>query len=606
MIQKFEGMPANIITRDNVFVLVDEAHRTTSGKLGNYLMGALPNATYIGFTGTPIDKSQYGQGTFIIFGKDDPPKGYLDKYSIAESIEDGTTLRLHYSLASNELTIDEELLEKEFLDLKEAEGISDQDELNKILDKAVTLKNAIKSKNRIEKVAEFIAKHFRENVEPLGYKAFVVAVDREACALYKDELDKHLPVDYTQVVFSPFYNDNEFLKKFHLDEEEEKRIRKNFISPEKNPKILIVTNKLLTGFDAPILYCMYLDKPMRDHVLLQTIARVNRPYEDEFGRKKPAGFVVDFIGIFSKLEKALAFDSTDIEGIIDDIEELKERFIELIDKARNEFLEKLQGESPDKKVEFILTYFEDEQRRNEYYQLYREVIDIYNIVSPDEFLRPYLDTVDLLTRIYKILKEAYEQKFDVDKELTKKVEELVKKNIKQSEISDGIEIVEINEELINELENQKKSDKEKIFSWTLGIIRTIDKLGDLHYLKSIKEKAEQIVEKYKDHQISTKEALDDLKKLIQEMNEAQKEMIEKQMDETTFTIYWLLKKSGVVDYENIAREIKQKFDEHPHWKVSEQEERELGTEIISILLRINCSIDFASDFKNQLFSYLKG
>ncbi len=133
----------------------------------------------------------------------------------------------------------------------------------------------------------------------------------------------------------------------------------------------------------------------------------------------------------------------------------------MIGKAQNEFITKLKGESTDKKVEFILTYFEDEQRRNEYYLLYREIIDIYNIISPDEFLRPYLETVDVLTRIYKILKEAYEQKFDVDKELTKKVEELIKKNVKQSEISDGIEIVEINEDLINELENLKKSNKEK-------------------------------------------------------------------------------------------------------------------------------------------------
>ncbi|MCX6803843.1 MAG: HsdR family type I site-specific deoxyribonuclease, partial [Candidatus Diapherotrites archaeon] len=103
MIHKFENMPAEINERNNIFVLVDEAHRTTGGDLGNYLMGALPNATYIGFTGTPIDKTSHGRGTFITFGKDDAPNGYLDKYGIAESIRDGTTIKLHYSLASNEL-----------------------------------------------------------------------------------------------------------------------------------------------------------------------------------------------------------------------------------------------------------------------------------------------------------------------------------------------------------------------------------------------------------------------------------------------------------------------------------------------------------------------
>jgi type I restriction enzyme R subunit len=133
MIHKFEDMPERMNTRENIFVLVDEAHRTTGGKLGNYLLGALPNATYIGFTGTPIDKTTYGKGTFITFGIDDPPHGYLDKYSIAESIADGTTVPLHYTLAPNELLVDKETLEKEFLGLVEAQGMSDVKELNKVL-----------------------------------------------------------------------------------------------------------------------------------------------------------------------------------------------------------------------------------------------------------------------------------------------------------------------------------------------------------------------------------------------------------------------------------------------------------------------------------------
>ncbi|MEA1999468.1 MAG: HsdR family type I site-specific deoxyribonuclease, partial [Euryarchaeota archaeon] len=207
MIHKFDGIPEEINTRENIFVLVDEAHRTTGGKLGNYLTGALPNATYIGFTGTPIDKTAYGKGTFIVFGKDDPPYGYMDKYSIAESIEDETTVPLHYTLAPNELWVDKETLEKEFLDLKDAEGMSDVEELNKVLEKAVTIRNMLKNKERVGKVARYVADHYKECIEPMGYKAFFVAVDREACALYKDELDRHLPKDYSRAVFSPDHND---------------------------------------------------------------------------------------------------------------------------------------------------------------------------------------------------------------------------------------------------------------------------------------------------------------------------------------------------------------------------------------------------------------
>ena len=197
--------------------------------------------------------------------------------------------------------------------LAEAQGVADPEELNAILDRAVELKEIMKSPQRMEKVAEFVARHFKENVEPMGFKAFLVAVDREACALYKKALDRYLPAECSRVVYSGSLNDSALLKEFWIDEEEEKRLRKTFLKKDTQPKILIVTEKLLTGFDAPILYCMYLDKPMRDHVLLQAIARVNRPYEDEAGLTKPFGFVLDFVGIFEKLEEALAFDS-DVVG----------------------------------------------------------------------------------------------------------------------------------------------------------------------------------------------------------------------------------------------------------------------------------------------------
>jgi type I restriction enzyme, R subunit len=136
-------MPANINTRPNVYVLIDEAHRTTGGDLGNFLMAGLPNATFIGFTGTPVDKTIYGKGTFKTFGGEDD-KGYLHKYSISESIEDGTTLPLYYDLAPNEMLVPHEVMEKEFLALAETERIADIEELNKILERAVNLKNFLK------------------------------------------------------------------------------------------------------------------------------------------------------------------------------------------------------------------------------------------------------------------------------------------------------------------------------------------------------------------------------------------------------------------------------------------------------------------------------
>lgn len=171
-IHKFDRMPAGINERKDIFVFIDEAHRSVEGDLGNYLTGALPNATLIGFTGTPVDKTAYGKGTFKVFGREDE-NGYLDKYSIMESIKDGTTVGLKYKLAPVEMRVPAETLEKEFLSMAETEGLNDIKNLNRVLDRAATLKTFLKSNERIPLVAEYAAKHFKETVLPLGYKAFL-------------------------------------------------------------------------------------------------------------------------------------------------------------------------------------------------------------------------------------------------------------------------------------------------------------------------------------------------------------------------------------------------------------------------------------------------
>ena len=585
MIHKFEGMPKNINLRKNIFVLVDEAHRTTGGKLGNYLMGAIPNATYIGFTGTPIDKTQYGEGTFITFGKDDPENAYLDKYSIAESIADGTTVPLYYTLAPNELRVEKEVLEKEFLELKAAEGMSDVEELNKVLERAVTLRNMLKNKERVEKVAQYVANHFLNTVEPMGYKAFLVGVDREACALYKEELDKYLPADYSQVVYSSFYNDPEELAKYHLSDIEEKRIRKAFRKPDELPKILIVTEKLLTGFDAPILYCMYLDKPMRDHVLLQAIARVNRPYEDEEGRKKVSGFVLDFVGIFDNLEKALAFDSQDIAGIVRDVEELKKRFKEEMEKARENYLTIISEKEKDKAVEALLNYFLEEEIRNEYYRFFKELSTIYEIISPDAFLRNYLDDYETLSRMYQILRENYDRGIDINKDFTRKTIELVKKHTKSGEIQPTIDILEINEETLAKIEKSKASDIEKVFNLIKSIERTVAQEGDTApYLKSIAEKAEMLAKLFQDRQKTTQETLEELKKIIEEIVTAKKEQVEKNMTSEIFSIYWILDRSGFENATSMANEMEKVFEEYPHWQKSNKHGIKIRQKLYEVLV----------------------
>jgi len=339
------------------------------------MRSALPNAMHFGFTGTPIDKGKVGKGTFNLFAREDEEKyrrRYLDKYSIKDSISDGTTVPIYYNLAPQEYRLDREAILEEFFKLYEESGVASIEELNKLLDRIPKIKEALKAEDRIRKIAKFIADHYKNFVESSGFKAFVVAVDREACAMYMEAFkqlyesgESPLPPDYFKVVYTSNNKDSGLLRKYWLSDEEEKVVRKNFKDKNKLPKIFIVTEKLLTGYDDPILQTMYLDKPMKDHTLLQAIARVNRPYIDEEIRKE-AGVIVDFIGIFKDLQKALVFDAESIEGAIVDLEMLKKRFAELMDEARK-YIEMLEdgAESMDKKLERLIDYFaEEEKRRN--------------------------------------------------------------------------------------------------------------------------------------------------------------------------------------------------------------------------------------------------
>lgn len=589
MIHKFDDMAADVNLRQNIFVLVDEAHRTTGGDLGTYLDAALPNATWIGFTGTPIDRTTHGRGTFKVFGIDDP-QGYLDRYSIAESISDRTTVPLHYALAPNELRVDRETLEKEFLTLKEAEGMNDVESLNRVLEKAVTLRNMLKNRDRMEHVARYAAEHYRSTVEPLGYKAFLVAVDREACALYKDYLDKYLPAEYSEVVYSPAHNDVEPLTRFHLTEQREQAIRKAFRKPNQLPKILIVTEKLLTGFDAPVLYCMYLDKPMRDHVLLQAIARVNRPYEDQRGLVKPCGFVLDFVGIFEKLESALAFDSqdvADVQKVVTDIALLKDQFAAMMARARDEFLPLSSGKPADKAVEAVLEHFRDTETRQTFYQFFGELSDVYEIISPDAFLRPYLSDYDQVARMFRLLRSAYESLF-IDHELTRKTAQLVQEHSHSGDIQNALEVYEINENLLARLASDDAPDTVKVFNLLKSIETMVaTNLPQAPYLLSIGERALAIAQAYQLRQQATIEALQTLEELIREINQAEHERSEKVLSPVAFAIYWMLNKDGHSEPEYMAREMDVIFEKYPHWLESSQQERDVRRELYRILLNIH-------------------
>ena len=605
MIHKFRDMPADLNTRSNIYVLIDEAHRTTGGELGNFLMAGLPNATYLGFTGTPVDKTVYGKGTFKTFGCEDD-QGYLHKYSIADSIEDGTTLPLYYQLAPNEMLVPHETLDKEFLSLAEAEGLADIEELNKILERAVNLKNFLKGKERIRKVAEFGANHYRENVEPLGYKAFLVGVDREACAHYKHALDQFLPPEYSEVVYTGANNDTALLKEFHLDPKKERQIRKSFGKLDQQPKILIVTEKLLTGFDAPVLYAMYLDKPMRDHTLLQAIARVNRPYENEAQEMvKPHGFVLDFVGIFDKLEKALAFDSEEINAIVKDLKLLKVLFKNKMESKAPDYLYLIERHFNDKDIDTLIEHFRDPERRKEFFKEYKEIEMLYEIISPDAFIRPFITDYRTLTAIYDVVRKAYTRTVMVDREFQRKTAMLVQEHVSAYTTQEPFELVRIDAQTIEHIQKKESGQGTKVINLVKSIEKAADENSEDPFLIAMSERAKAIQENFEQRQTATADALEQLLREVKQNEARKREQAEKGFDGLTFFIYRTLLEANVPNTEKVSAKIRDSFLDFPNWKNSDAALRELRKKVTFAIYAQMEDLDEVASIVDGLFRLLE-
>ena len=212
MIHKFRDAKPNMNNRENIIVLVDEAHRTQEGNLGRQMRAALPNAFLFGLTGTPVNKAD--KNTFWAFGAPEDQGGYMSRYTFHDSIRDEATLPLHFEPRLVDVHVDKSTLDAAFTTFKYTKGLTDK-EANALNQKAAKMSTFLKAPERVEKVIQDIAEHFKEKVLPHGFKAMIVTPDRHACVQYKEELDKHFTKKASSIVISTTANDEfEFKKKF--------------------------------------------------------------------------------------------------------------------------------------------------------------------------------------------------------------------------------------------------------------------------------------------------------------------------------------------------------------------------------------------------------
>lgn len=515
---KFGEAAGSLNNRSNIIALVDEAHRTQEGDLGRKMREALPNAFLFGLTGTPINRAD--RNTFYAFGADEDlidGRGYLSRYGFEESIRDGATLKLHFEPRLINLHIDKAALDAAYKDLTGGLSDLDKDNLAKTAAKMAVL---VKTPERIRKVCEDIVEHFQTKVEPNGFKGQIVTFDRESCLLYKQELDKLLPPDATDIVMSVQAAD----KKDHPEHatydrsrEEEERLLDRFRDPADPLKLIIVTSKLLTGFDAPILQAMYLDKPLRDHTLLQAICRVNRTYSEQ----KTHGLIVDYLGIFDDVATALEFDDASVKQVVSNIQELRDKLPEAMQKCLAFFA------GCDRTVQGYEGLIVAQQClpnnvvRDNFASEYSLLSKIWEALSPDAVLGPFEKDYKWLSQVYQSVQPSSGHGKLIWHSLGAKTIELIHQNVHVDAVRDDLETLVLDADLLEAVLSNPDPKKAKEIEIKLKR-RLRGHAGDPKF-KQLSERLDALKDRFESGQMNSVEFLKQLLELAKETLQAEKE-----------------------------------------------------------------------------------
>ena len=518
MIHKFRDAQPNMNERDNVIVMVDEAHRTQEGNLGRMMRAALPNAFLFGLTGTPINKAD--RNTFWAFGAEEDEDGYMSRYTFQDSIRDKATLPLHFEPRLPNYHIDKNALDTAFQEM--ANDLSEADR-NKLSQKAAKMSVFLKSPERVKTITADIFEHYNKHVAPEGFKAMIVTVDRDACVQYKEALDKLMPENSSKVVISTSANDDyEFKQKWAIDKDKQEKIVEEFNDPNSALKFIIVTAKLLTGFDAPVLQTMYLDKSLKDHTLLQAICRTNRLFPNKtFGR------IVDYFGVFDDTAQALAFDEETVKTVITNLQELRDKLPEHMEICLTHFegidrtIDGFEG------LEAAQTAIGSNEKRDAFAKDFSTLSKLWEALSPDDVLNPYQKDYKWLSQVYTSVKPASDDNGRLLwHALGAQTTALIHEHIHVAGINQDMEEMVLDADVIEELMNKKNpKEAEKIVK--ILISRFKAKAGDPKF-KALGDRFEEIRDKAEQGLISSVEFIKELCELAKDTLRAEREIISEQ------------------------------------------------------------------------------
>lgn len=584
--------------RENIIALVDEAHRTQEGDLGIAMRTALPNAFLFGLTGTPINRRD--RNTFYAFGADEDERGYLSRYGFEESIRDGATLPLHFEPRLVDIHIDKEAIDKAYAELTGSLSDLDKDNLGKAASKMAVL---VKVPARIEKICADIARHFTEKVDPNGFKGMVVTFDQECCLLYKAQLDKLLPPEASEVVISATGTDPRF-KPYERSRDEEEKLLDRFRDANDPLQLLIVTAKLLTGFDAPILQAMYLDKPLKDHTLLQAICRTNRTYGD----KKTHGLIVDYLGVFDDVAKSLEFDEQGFRKVVTNIAALKGQLAETIQKCLAFFPGVDRTQAGYEGLMAAQECLPNNDVRDAYAAQFNLLGRLWEAISPDPVLVQHQADYKWLSQVYASVQPTSGTGKLIWRAFGAKTIELIHQNVHVDAIHDDLETLVVDDKLLEKVLDKDAGKKATELEIKL-IARLRKRMGSPKF-KELSERLEALKDRHERGLLNSVEFLKQLLELARDVVAAERETPPQEDEDrgkAALTELFEQAKSGktpimvervVADIDEIVRMVR-----FPGWQDTSAGEREVKKALRRTLLKYQLHQD--TDLFDRAYGYIK-
>jgi type I restriction enzyme R subunit len=492
--------------KENILVLIDEAHRTQGGIIAAYMRKSLPNAKFIAFTGTPIDKET--KSTIKEFYAGD----YIDKYTIKQSVEDGNTIAIRYQTGMPDYFIEKELMNQQFDSV--FDKISEE-KAQYITAKASSLDVFMSAKARIEEIAKHIIKHYQDKIYPNRFKAMLVCHNRyQAIAYQKAFKEQNCPFKSKVIMSLNHKKDAKEFLDLATPKEKVKETIENFKLAFENEDtaILIVSDMLLTGYDAPLVQCMYIDKLLKEHNLLQAISRVNRTYKG-----KEYGLIVDYAGITEYLAESLKIFSGDLEPneVMTDIEQEKT----ILENRHSKILAFFKDIKIDR--ETCVLYLEPENLRDKFIKLVKLFNKSMDIVLPDPFALNYENDLKLFNAIkLEAVNTHAPEKLFITKEENQKIQLIIDEHLKATGVhyllSEAIDITD-SEKFAEEI--AKKSGRIKELSIANRIKYTIqaNKKENPEFYEDIAKRLDRLIKDREENRI-------DQIKLLVEFNQIQEQI----------------------------------------------------------------------------------